>query len=48
MIENVPALFYHPQWHFTHYNLHHCQMLQIIVCLKQGITREKFDEDTAY
>lgn len=33
--------------YFTQHHNHHCQMLEIIVCLEQGITRQKLDQDAA-
>ncbi len=41
------SLVSHGRGHLAHDNLHHCQMLEIVVGLEERITREELDEDAA-
>lgn len=42
------SLLNHPLTKLAHHNLHHRQMLQIIMCLEKRISSVEFYKDTAY
>ena len=43
--ENSLGFPRHGDGHLAHHNIHHCEVLQVIVSLEQGVSGEEFDQD---